>query len=44
MSSCTQPSKVGCTTASWLASTVSALECVNSTAQAGTATTSQAST
>ncbi len=44
MSSCTLPSSLGETTASWLATTVSALECVNSTSQVGTATTSHTST
>ena len=44
MSSCTHPSSVGCTTASWLASTISELEWVNSSAHAGIATTSQATT
>ena len=41
MSSCTRPSKLGRTTASWLATTISAWEWVNSTAQAGSATTTQ---
>ena len=44
MSSCTWPSSLGETTASWLATTVSALECVKSTSHVGTATTSQTST
>ena len=43
MSSCTRPSRVGRTTASWLASTVSALVCVNTRPQAGTATSSHTS-
>ena len=44
MSSCTWPSSLGETTASWLATTVSTLECVKSSSQVGTATTSQTST
>ena len=44
MSSCTWPSSLGVTTASWLATTVSTLEWVKSTSQVGTATSSQTST
>ena len=44
MSRRTHPSNVGRTTASWLASTSSALEWVNRTPHAGSATTIQAST
>ena len=44
MSSRTRPSSVGCTTASWLASTVVALAWVNSTGHASAATTSPTST
>ena len=44
MSRRTHPSNVGRTTASWLASTSSALEWVNSSTHAGKATRAQAST
>jgi hypothetical protein len=44
MSSWTRPSKVGRTTASWLASTIFSEEWVNKIAQAGTATSAHTST
>ena len=44
MSTRTHPSSVGCTTASWLATTTSELEWVKPMTHAGTATTSHAST